>query len=79
MNVIGEHATWHRAVNAPLTMDIARLAESVSGWQRTCSSVETVSRDTAEAIAAALKGQIATLIVPSDIQWSESTDIKYGA
>ena len=57
-------------------MDIARLAESVSGWQRTCSAVDSLSRDTAEAIAAALKGQIATLIVPSDIQWSESTDTK---
>jgi acetolactate synthase-1/2/3 large subunit len=74
LNVIGEHATWHRTVNAPLTMDIEALAAPVSGWQRTCSSTATVSRDTAEAIAAATAGQIATLIVPSDIQWSECAD-----
>jgi len=74
VNVIGEHATWHRAVNAPLTMDIEALAEPVSGWQRTCSSTDTLSQDTADAIAAASAGQIATLIVPSDIQWSECTD-----
>ena len=73
VNVIGEHATWHRTVNAPLTMDIESLAQSVSGWQRTCTSVATVSRDTAEAVAASLKGQVATLIVPSDIQAAECT------
>ena len=68
LNVIGEHATWHRKVNAPLTMDIESLVQSVSGWQRSCKSVDTLSRDTAEAIAASMKGRIATLIVPSDIQ-----------
>ena len=71
LNVIGEHATWHRAVNAPLTMNIEALADPVCGWQRTCSSSATVSQDTAEAIAAASAGQVVSLIVPSDIQWSE--------
>jgi acetolactate synthase-1/2/3 large subunit len=71
LNVIGEHATWHQAANAPLTMDIAALAKPVSGWQRICSKTETVSQDTAEAIAAASQGQVASLIVPSDVQWSE--------
>ncbi len=74
LNVIGEHATWHRAANAPLTMDIATLAGPVSGWQRTCSITDTLSQDTADAIAAALEGQVASLIVPSDIQWSECSD-----
>lgn len=76
LNVIGEHATWHRAANAPLTMDIAALADSVSGWQRTCSNTDTVSQDTADAVAAALQGQVASLIVPSDVQWSEGSDPK---
>ena len=74
LNVIGEHATWHMQANAPLTMDIATLAGTVSGWQRTCSTIETISQDTADAIAAALAGQVATLIVPSDVQWSECSD-----
>ena len=72
LNVIGEHATWHRVVNAPLSMDIEALAAPVSGWQRTCSNAGAISRDTVDAISAALKGQVASLIVPSDIQWSES-------
>ena len=72
-NVIGEHATWHRSADAPLSMDIVTLAETVSGWQRTSSAVQNLSRDTADAIAAALRGKVATLIVPSDLQWSESS------
>ncbi|MCP4630050.1 MAG: acetolactate synthase large subunit [bacterium] len=74
LNVIGEHATWHRTFNAPLTMDIEALAEPVSGWQRTCSSTDNLAHDTADAIAAALEGQVVSLIVPSDVQWSECAD-----
>ncbi len=76
LNVIGEHATWHRAVNAPLTMNIEALAEPVSGWQRTCASTAALSQDTADAIAAASAGQVVSLIVPSDIQWSECAGSK---
>jgi acetolactate synthase-1/2/3 large subunit len=72
--VIGEHATWHRSADAPLNMDIVTLAETVSGWQRTGTAPENLSRDTADAISAALQGKVATLIVPSDIQWSDSPE-----
>ncbi len=73
LNVIGEHATWHRSADAPLTMDIVTLAEAVSGWQRTSTTPHNLSKDTADAITAALPGKVATLIVPSDVQWSESS------
>jgi acetolactate synthase-1/2/3 large subunit len=72
LNVIGEHATWHRSVDAPLSMDIVALAQTVSGWQRTSVAPQNLSRDTADAISAALAGKVATLIVPSDVQWSDS-------
>jgi acetolactate synthase I/II/III large subunit len=71
LNVIGEHASWHMEANAPLAMDIECLCKTFSGWQRTVRSVETIARDMAEAIAAANRGQIATLIVPCDYQWKE--------
>jgi len=74
LNVIGEHASWHRASDAPLTMDIEALAQTVSGWQCTCESTATLSKHTADAIAAAVKGQISTLIVPHDHQWTECSD-----
>ena len=76
LNVIGEHATWHRSADAPLNMDIAALAETVSGWQRTITVPQNLSKDTADAITAALAGKVATLIVPSDVQWSDSPDNK---
>ena len=76
LNVIGEHATWHRTADAPLSMDIVALAKTVSGWQRTSVAPQKLSRDTADAITAALTGKVATLIVPSDVQWSDSPDNK---
>jgi len=71
VNVIGDHATWHLASDAPLTADIESLARPVSHWVRKCGSAAAMARDTVEAIAAAtgLPGAIATLIVPSDAQW----------
>lgn len=71
LNVIGEHATWHRAADAPLTMDIEALIGTVSGWQRTNASAEHISGDVADAIAGALAGQISSLIVPHNHQLSE--------
>lgn len=76
LNVIGEHATWHQSADAPLNMNIATLAETVSGWQRTSAAPQNLSRDTADAITAALQGKVATLIVPSDVQWSDSRNNK---
>ena len=73
-NVIGDHASWHRAADAPLTMDIEALAGTVSKWQRTCESSATLSRDTADGIATAMRGQVSTLVVPQDHQWTECGD-----
>jgi acetolactate synthase I/II/III large subunit len=76
LNIIGEHASWHLASDPPLNMDIAALAGTVSGWQRTSRSADTLAQDTAEALAAARCGQIATLIVPADYQWAECKEGK---
>ena len=75
VNLIGDHAIWHRAADAPLTSDIAGLAAPVSAWVRSSSSATDLANDGAAAIAAALRppGQVATLIVPSDCQWEPAT------
>jgi len=70
LNIVGEHASWHRPFDPPLTMDIEALAGTVSGWQRTVRSAAAVARDTLEAIGQAMRGRIATLIVPQDVQWA---------
>ena len=71
LNLIGEHATWHRTADAPLTMDIERLASTVSGWYKTSESPMTLSQNLAEAVAASKYGQVSTLIVPNDHQWAD--------
>ena len=74
VNWIGDHATWHLAADAPLTSDIVSLANPVSGWVRSVRRAEDAGLDAAAAIEAALAapGQVATLIVPADCQWSEA-------
>jgi acetolactate synthase I/II/III large subunit len=76
VNVIGDHATWHRAADAPLTSDIVSLASPMSGWVRETKSAAGLAGDMADAIAASLKppGKVATLIVPSDCQWDPADD-----
>ena len=71
VNIVGEHASYHIACNAPLTADIEGIARPVSHWVRTSASSKTVARDGADAIAAASAppGHIATLILPADTAW----------
>ena len=71
LNIIGEHATWHRDADPPLAMDIESLVRTVSGWWRTSRSAQNIPEDVAEAVAAARVGQVATLIVPHDYQMAE--------
>lgn len=68
LNIVGEHTTWIRPYDPPLNMDIASLASTVSGWQKQNETADQLSNDTAEAVAASLYGQVATLIVPADNQ-----------
>ena len=73
VNVVGDHATWHLAADAPLTSDITSLASPMSGWVRANASTATLGRDLAEAVAASLSppGCVATLIAPADCQWGD--------
>jgi acetolactate synthase-1/2/3 large subunit len=71
VNLVGDHATWHLAADAPLTSDIVSLAGVVSGFVRTTKSAAELAADGAAALAAAAEppGRVATLIVPADCQW----------
>ena len=66
--VVGEHATWHRPLDPPLAMNIESIASTTSGWLRTCRADSLLGRDMADAVSAALEGQVAILIVPYDLQ-----------
>jgi acetolactate synthase-1/2/3 large subunit len=72
VNIVGDHATYHKKFDAPLESDIEGVARNVSSaFVRWGTSPETLGADTAEAFRAALgpPGQVATLVVPADVSW----------
>ena len=71
VNIVGEHANYHIALDAPLTSDIQGLARPMSDWVKTSLSSETVAADGAEAVAQARSGagRVATLILPANTAW----------
>jgi len=71
VNIVGQHATEHIALDAPLTSDIEGIARPVSHWVHTSRTSADVGSDGAGAIAAARTppGQVATLILPGDTAW----------
>ncbi len=75
VNIVGDHATYHRDYNSPLTSDIETAARPFSGWVKTSPTAMTVAADGAAAIAAAMTppGQVATLILPGDTAWDEGS------
>jgi acetolactate synthase-1/2/3 large subunit len=77
VNIVGQHATPHLLYDAPLTSDIEAIARPYSKWLRTSSAASGIARDAAEAIIAArtAPGQIATLIVPANLAWSDGGSI----
>ncbi len=73
VNIVGDQATWHRPLDAPLTSDIESIARPCSDWVLTSLKASNVGRDGARAVQRARRhgGGIATLILPSDSSWDE--------
>jgi acetolactate synthase-1/2/3 large subunit len=73
VNVVGDHATYHKQYDAQLESDIETVARNVSPWVRWSSGPADVGRDAAEAVAVASgpPGQVATLVLPADVSWSD--------
>ena len=76
INLIGDHATYHKKYDAPLTSDIIGLAGPVSHWVRSVATARDLPADAADAVFAAntKPGRIATLIVPANCAWDESSE-----
>jgi acetolactate synthase-1/2/3 large subunit len=75
INIIGDHTIAHLPKDPPLASDIESLARPMSHWVRRNRSAATLAQDGADALAAALTppGRIATLIVPADAAWGETS------
>ena len=73
INMIGEHATYHRQYDAPLTADIEGFAKPVSHWIGLSTSPESLAQTGLEALEVALSypGKVASFIAPADHAWTE--------
>jgi acetolactate synthase-1/2/3 large subunit len=73
VNIVGDHASYHRAFDPPLASDIEALTRAASHWVRVSASSSEVGFDgaTAVQIARSVPGQIATLILPADTAWND--------
>lgn len=71
VNVIGDHATYHRQYDAPLNSDIATLVRPNSLWAKSADSPDIVASLAAEAVAASYgpPGGPVSLILPADAAW----------
>lgn len=79
VNIVGDHATYHKKYDAPLESDIDAVAATVSGWVRRTGSATEVGADAEAAIGASRSGsQIATLILPADVCWTEGAHAAAG-
>ncbi|MGH6828852.1 MAG: acetolactate synthase large subunit, partial [Rhizomicrobium sp.] len=74
VNIVGDHASWHKRHDAPLASDIEGLCRPVSHWLHSSRDARRLAADGARAVAASLAppGQIATLIVPADAAWDQA-------
>ena len=74
VNIVGDHATYHKQYDAPLESDIESLARPMSGWYRSTARPEDVAADAVAAVEAALgpPRRVATLVLPADVSWLET-------
>jgi acetolactate synthase-1/2/3 large subunit len=80
VNVVGDHASYHKRYDAPLESDIEGLARPVSKWLRRCYDVAGLGLDACEACVAAssLPQGVATLILPADLTWADGAELSFG-
>lgn len=73
VNIVGDHASYHHRLDAPLESDVDALVGWLEGWARRAGTAGSVGKDTADAVAAALDspGRCATLVLPADVSWGE--------
>lgn len=81
INLVGNHALYHVALDAPLTSDIDTLARNVSSWIKGDSTAESLAADGMAALQAAMTpkagsaGQISTMIIPADACWNPAEQV----
>lgn len=74
VNVVGDHATYHKQYDAPLESDMDAIAGACSGEVIRSTRPEEVATDAATAVARSLASpnQVVTLALPADVCWLDS-------
>jgi acetolactate synthase-1/2/3 large subunit len=73
LNIVGDHATYHAHLDAPLQSNVQLLADALEGWYCRTTSSDDLAGDAARAIEASYgpPGRVATLVLPADVSWSD--------
>ncbi len=81
VNVIGDHATYHRQYDAPLNSDIPAIVAPNSVWVKSADTPDSVAALAAEAITASYgpPGGPVSLILPADSAWLETRQTRVTA
>ena len=76
VNIVGDHATYHAPLDAPLQSDIASVARALAGSVDRAAAPDDVAGLAARAVESCLgpPGRVATLILPADASWGELSD-----
>ncbi|HVM53313.1 MAG TPA: acetolactate synthase large subunit [Acidimicrobiales bacterium] len=75
INIVGDHATYHKQYDAPLESDIDAAAGTFSFVERPLRTADLAGA-AASAIARATRPpyEIATLVLPADVSWGEDAE-----
>lgn len=73
LNIVGDHAIPHVKHDSPLTADVEALVGSTSEWHAFGTDPALIGADASRGLEAAgyAYGQIASLVLPADVSWSE--------
>jgi acetolactate synthase-1/2/3 large subunit len=76
VNVVGDHATYHKQYDAQLESDIETVARNVSRSVRRATHIAGLPSEAAAAVADAWgpPGEVATLILPADLAWGDGVE-----
>lgn len=74
LNLIGDYTESHITLDAPLNSDIAGVASPMSNWVGRIVTANQIDACIEQAWRASMRPGVATLIVPSDVAWSQVDD-----
>ena len=78
VNIVGDHATYHRSSGTPLASDIGLLGDWLDSPIARPQSSDDLAVAVMDTVAAARVGRIATLVLPADVSWSKVSTPAFG-